>query len=196
MEWSILFAGPVGAGKTQAIRTISDIEVVGTEAAATDETAQLKESTTVAMDMGMLHLEGGDKVRLYGAPGQTRFDFMWDILLEQARGLVLLIDHSRPDPVADLGFYLKQLCARMGDRQIPVVVGVTHVDLGASRDLSLYRDNLLQLSAGAVGGAFPVLEMDARSPHDVKTLLLALTSMLDMSERFPSRAGTGRGAHG
>lgn len=196
MEWSILFAGPVGAGKTKAIRTISDIEVVGTEALATDETAQLKDNTTVAMDMGVMHLDGGDKVRLYGAPGQTRFDFMWDILMEQARGLVLLIDHSRPDPVADLGFFLKQLCERMGERPIPVVVGVTHVDMGPSRDLSPYRNNLLQLSAGVVGGALPVLEMDARSPRDVKTVLLALTSMLDMSERFPARAGNSRSLHG
>lgn len=195
MEWSILFAGPVGAGKTQAICTISDIEVVGTEAAATDETAQLKESTTVAMDMGVMHLDGGDKVRLYGAPGQVRFDFMWDILLEQARGLVLLIDHSRPDPVADLEFYLKSLCERMGNRPLPVVVGVTHLDLGGSYDLSPYRDRLLHHAAGAVGGVFPVLEVDARSPRDVKTLLLALTSMLEMSERFPSRAGAGKGLH-
>ncbi len=196
MEWSILFAGPVGAGKTQAIRTISDIEVVGTEAAATDETAQIKENTTVAMDMGVMNLDGGDKIRLYGAPGQVRFDFMWDILLEQARGLVLLIDHSRPDPIADLGFYLNQLCERMGNRPVPVVVGVTHLDLGASYDLSPYRDSLRHQAASAVGCAFPVLEVDARSPRDVKTLLLALTSMLDMSERFPSRTGSGKGMHG
>lgn len=188
MEWSILFAGPVGAGKTQAIRTISDIEVVGTEALATDETAQLKENTTVAMDMGVMQLEGGDKVRLYGAPGQTRFDFMWEILLEQARGLVLLIDHSRPDPVADLGFYLRQLTERMGSRPVPVVVGVTHMDMGPSLDLGAYRAGLLNQTPGTVGGVLPVMEVDARSPRDVKTLLLALTSMLDMSERFPARA--------
>lgn len=195
MEWSILFAGPVGAGKTQAIRTISDIDVVGTEADATDETAQLKESTTVAMDMGVMYLDGGDKVRLYGAPGQVRFDFMWDILLEQARGLVILIDHSRPDPVADLQFYLRQLSDRMGSRPIPVVVGVTHMDLGASSDLTPYRESLSQQAAGVVGSAFPVLEVDARCGRDVKTLLLALTSMLDMVERFPARAALSKGLH-
>ena len=41
MEWSILFMGPVGSGKTQAIKTLSDIEVAGTEAIATDETADM-----------------------------------------------------------------------------------------------------------------------------------------------------------
>jgi hypothetical protein len=53
----------------------------------------------------------------------------------------------------------------------------------------------LQQASGTRGGLFPVLEVDARNPRDVKTLLLALTSMLDMSERFPSRAGAGQGLH-
>jgi signal recognition particle receptor subunit beta len=188
MEWSILFAGPVGAGKTQAIRTISDIEVVSTEAAATDDIAQLKENTTVAMDMGVLHLQGQDKVRLYGAPGQNRFDFMWDILLLQARGLVLLIDHSRPDPIADLDFYLREMLDRMGKRPLPVVIGVTHMDLGASSDLDPYRDYLSRRVVTSLGGVTPVFETDARNSRDVRTLLMALTSMLDMLERFPLRA--------
>jgi signal recognition particle receptor subunit beta len=188
MEWSILFAGPVGAGKTQAIRTISDIEVVSTEAAATDGVALLKENTTVAMDMGVLHLDGQDKVRLYGAPGQSRFDFMWDILLQQASGLVLLVDHSRPDPIADLDFYLSDLLDRMGHRPLPVVIGVTHMDLRKSADLKPYCDYLSHRAASALGGVAPVFEADARNARDVRTLLMTLTSMMDMVERFPTRS--------
>ena len=195
MEWAILFVGPVGAGKTQAIRTISDIEVVDTEADATDDTALLKKNTTVAMDMGVMDLGTHDKVRLYGAPGQDRFDFMWDILLEQSRGLVLLIDHSRPRPLDDLAYYMAQLTARMANRVLPVVVGVTHADLGQPLNLDVYRDYLAQTASGDRRQAVPVLETDARSLHDVKTLLLALTSMLDMNERFPARSSAGRGLH-
>ena len=189
MEWSILFAGPVGAGKTQAISTISDIDFVDTDVAATDKTLLRKDSTTVAMDMGVMHLDGGDKVRLYGAPGQVRFDFMWDILLEQARGLVLLIDHSSPDPIKDLGFYLSQMYDRMRTRAVPVVVGVTHMDQGSSRDLTPYQNHLSRFATNAMGGVFPVLEVDARNHEDVKTVLLVLTSMLQMCERFPAHKG-------
>jgi len=195
MEWSILFAGPVGAGKTEAIRTISDIDVVGTEEGATDEVAQLKDNTTVAMDMGLMRLDGGDKVRLYGAPGQKRFDFMWDILLEQACGLVVLVDHSRPDPVGDLHFYLGQMCERMGGRQVPVVVGVTHVDFAGACNLAPYRESLQAHPAILGGAACPVLIVDARSRRDVRALLLALTSMLDISERFPWRVDSSKKFH-
>lgn len=187
MEWSILFLGPVGAGKTQAIRTISDIEVVSTEAAATDETALLKNLTTVAMDMGVMNLDGHDKVVLYGAPGQDRFDFMWEILLTQARGLVLLLDHSKQDPVADLAHYLTQLRRLEGGMQRPIVIGVTHADLASWRPLGLYHDYLRAHATDFGGATIPVFRADARARRDVNNLLLALTSMMDFAERYPRR---------
>ena len=98
--YKIVFAGSVGSGKTTAIQSLSDIEVVSTEANASDEVRKLKPTTTVAMDYGLMRLDNGDQVRLYGAPGQKRFDFMWDILTENALGLVLLVNAAAQDPVA------------------------------------------------------------------------------------------------
>ena len=94
MENKIIFAGPVGSGKTTSISSVSDILVVGTEAKATDEVAQRKDNTTVAMDYGVLNLENGSKVHLYGTPGQDRFNFMWEILSENAMGFVILHRHG------------------------------------------------------------------------------------------------------
>ena len=48
--YKIVFAGPVGAGKTTAIKSLSDIEVVSTDARATDDVKLMKATTTVAMD--------------------------------------------------------------------------------------------------------------------------------------------------
>lgn len=77
MDWNIAVLGSVGSGKTTAIRAISDIEVVDTDVKPTDEdTLALKDTTTVAMDMGVMELGSGDRLRLYGAPGQDRFDFI------------------------------------------------------------------------------------------------------------------------
>jgi len=187
MESSILFLGPVGAGKTQAIRTISDIDVVSTEADATDETARLKRQTTVAMDMGMMKLDGDDKVILYGAPGQDRFDFMWEILLAQVWGLVLLVDHSGKDPVADLAHYVDRLRELSDGRPRPLVIGVTHADLVDWRPLDIYRHFLRDNAADLGGETIPVFSADARSRREVNNLLLALTSMMEFVERFPKR---------
>jgi signal recognition particle receptor subunit beta len=187
MEWRILFLGPVGSGKTQAVRTMSSIEVVGTEAAATDETRLLKNDTTVAMDMGVMELGGDDRVVLYGAPGQDRFDFMWEILLDQTKGLVLLLNHSAKNPLADLAHYIHRLRELCNSRPPALVVGVTHTDVERASSLDIYR-NFLQNNASDFGGQrLPVLRVDARKKNDVRSMLLALTSMLEIEERFPRR---------
>lgn len=59
----IVVTGPVGAGKSSFIRTISEIEAVDTDRKATDETATLKAKTTVAMDFGRLQF--GQNVALH-----------------------------------------------------------------------------------------------------------------------------------
>ena len=102
----IIFSGTVGAGKSTAINALSDIPPVSTEALASDDTAKLKKTTTVAMDYGVLNLPDGEKVMLYGTPGQERFSFMWDILSEGGIGMVLLINNANTDPLSDLKGYL------------------------------------------------------------------------------------------
>jgi signal recognition particle receptor subunit beta len=104
-QYKIIFTGPVGAGKTTAINSISDLPPVKTDAAASDMTKSKKSATTVAMDYGVMNLPGGEKLHLYGTPGQERFDFMWDILVTGGIGLVLLLDNTRADPFVDMKFF-------------------------------------------------------------------------------------------
>jgi len=83
--FKIAVTGNVGAGKTTFIRTISEIEVVDTDRRATDETGDLKANTTVAFDFGRITLNPEQLLYLYGTPGQSRFDFMWDIVINQSQ---------------------------------------------------------------------------------------------------------------
>lgn len=187
MEWGVLFMGSVGSGKTCAIRSISDIGVVDTDAAATDETAQLKSHTTVAMDVGVLNLSDNDKLRLCGAPGQDRFDFMWDILLMQCRGLVLFVNHANPDPVGELDHYLGALEQRLMHQRMPMVVGITHVDLNPQVSLARYHEHLERRPCKFMDIPPPVFRVDARDRNQVRGLLAGLTGLLEMAERFPAK---------
>ena len=51
-HYKIIFAGPVGAGKTTAVAAASDIPPVRTDTAASDEVRDIKPRTTVALDYG------------------------------------------------------------------------------------------------------------------------------------------------
>lgn len=168
----IIFTGPVGAGKTTAIGCISEIEPVKTDARASDMTVNRKAETTVALDYGLLSLDDGVRVHLYGTPGQERFDFMWEIISEGAIGLIVLIDNTRPNPSADLQFFLTAFKELLNDA--PLVIGVTKTDLSAQPTAGDYA-NLLE----KFGLRPPILEVDPRDTDDVRQLLMALLFSID-----------------
>ena len=172
MEHKIIFTGPVGAGKTTAIASISDIPVVKTEANATDEVMLRKSNTTVAMDYGSLNLGEGAKVHLYGTPGQERFSFMWDILTIGGVGLVLMLDNAREDPLADLEFFLDAFKPFI--EKNAVVIGVARMDVSPRPGLYTFHKKLFELNMNV-----PIFEVDARERKDVKMLLLGLLASLD-----------------
>lgn len=121
----LVVTGTVGAGKSTFIRTISEIEAVDTDRTATDETALLKKTTTVAFDFGRLAFGPEMALHLYGTPGQSRFDFMWDILIRNAHAYILLVAAHQPAQFR----HARRILSFMNQRsQIPMMIGLTHVD--------------------------------------------------------------------
>lgn len=170
--YKLVFAGPVGSGKTTAIQTLSDIEVVCTEANASDEVRRLKQTTTVAMDYGLMKLASGDQVRLYGTPGQKRFDFMWEILTENALGLVLMLKASVPDPVADLRYYVHEFRDLIDKTSL--VVGITHTEQVGPRVRQDISHELVRLGLPPCA-----LDTDARNRAHMATLVKVLIYGID-----------------
>jgi signal recognition particle receptor subunit beta len=93
----MVVTGPFSAGKTEFIRSVSEIDVVQTERKTTQPEEQIKASTTVAMDFGRITIDENLVLYLFGTPGQRRFDFMWEILSEGMLGFVVLVDSARPE---------------------------------------------------------------------------------------------------
>lgn len=171
-DHKIIFTGPVGAGKTTAISALSDAPIVSTNEAATDMTQDRKKETTVAMDYGIMKLESGEKIHLYGTPGQERFNFMWDILVEGGIGLILLLNNNRPDPFRDLGFFMDSFAGFISSTT--VAVGVTRMDEARKPSIADYHDHL-----EARHKHIPIFEVDARDQGDVSLLVEALLYSLD-----------------
>lgn len=174
VNYKIVFTGPVGAGKTTAIAALSDVPPVSTDEAATDMTIKRKNSTTVALDYGLMRLPDGARVHLYGTPGQERFDFMWDILIEGGIGLVLLLDGSRASPEKDLQFFLKAFKDFISSTGI--AIGVTRLDELAQPSVVLDR---LHAQIRNTGLNPPVFSVDARDKRDVRILVKALLYAID-----------------
>ncbi len=131
--------------------------------------------TTVGMDFGVISLEGGERVRLFGTPGQSRFDFMWTILAKDAMGIVFLVDNSRPAPLEDLGLYLDGFGAHLGTAAC--VVGVGRTDTNSQPDLDAYASLLHSRSL-----LFPVVAADVRRRDDVQMLVELLLVQMEGME--------------
>lgn len=168
----IVFSGPMGAGKTQAIASLSDIPVVSTEVQNTDLGANAKALTTVGMDYGELHIDGGATIGLYGTPGQERFSFIWPILSQGALGVIILIDHTAKDPLANLANYLDIFSKIYQGR---VVIGVSQVDKMPERDFVMYRDWLTNNNK-----SLPIFPVDMRKKQDVLLLVDTIIAFLEI----------------
>ncbi len=91
--YKVIVTGPFNSGKTAFVSTISDIAVVTTEKKITTEDRGIKSETTVAMDYGRVEIDGRI-LHLSGTPGQTRFNFMWDILAREMNAFIVLVDST------------------------------------------------------------------------------------------------------
>lgn len=178
-EYKLIFTGSMGAGKTTAIAAISEIPPVSTDVQNSDQAASQKATTTTALDYGEVTLEGGDKLRLYGTPGQARFDFMWKILGVGALGVVILVDNSRPDPVADLRDYLNAFTDLARDSR--VVVGIGRTDTHPLPGVDAFH-----AVVESFGISVPVLSVDVRRREDVLLLLDILFHQIEALDAAPA----------
>ena len=159
----ILFIGPMGAGKTTAIRCISDNDPIGTEASNSDAGQSTKSTTTVAMDYGSIELGPEEVVHLYGIPGQDRFKFMWPILAKGAFGCIMLLDDTRPDPLNDLIAYLDEFKELISNQAFVIGINKTAKDgVALEKYLNYFAERDLYA---------PIMEVDVRNKADVLMLL-------------------------
>lgn len=119
----LIISGPVGAGKTTFVSSLSETPVVNTDEKTSENIG--KAETTVAMDFGILTIDD-IPIYLFGTPGQDRFDFMWEILCEGALGMVLLVAGDSPKDFSHARKILDFITSRI---PIPFIIGVTRQDL-------------------------------------------------------------------
>jgi signal recognition particle receptor subunit beta len=175
----IVVAGGFGVGKTTAVGAISEIMPLTTEAEMTEAAIGLdvpgatteKTTTTVAMDFGCVTIDQSLKLYLFGAPGQTRFGFMWDSLAKGALGALVVVDSWRLDDCYAAVDYFERA-------DVPFAVGVNTFDGRLAHGLDEVRWAL------AVRDAVPVFAFDARQRLSVRdAILVVLDLALDRATR-------------
>jgi signal recognition particle receptor subunit beta len=165
----IVVAGGFGVGKTTFVGSVSEITPLTTEAIMTSASTDVddlskvpeKTTTTVAMDFGRMTLDAGLILYLFGTPGQQRFWFMWDDLINGAIGAVVIVDTRR---LAD-SFPAVDYFEAAG---LPFIVAIN----GFHGQFPYSTSDVQQ--ALAVSPDVPIVRCDARERKSTKSTLISL----------------------
>ena len=120
-----------------------------------------KTTTTVAMDFGRVTLDAGLILYLFGTPGQHRFWFMWDDLIQGAIGAVVLVDTRR---LAD-SFPAVDYFETAG---LPFLIGIN----GFHGEFPHTTGDVQE--ALSVNPGVPIIQCDARRRASTKNALISL----------------------
>jgi small GTP-binding protein len=162
----MVVTGPFSAGKTEFIRSVSEIDVVSTERKISSASEKLvKEATTVAMDFGRITVDDDLVLYLFGTPGQRRFEFMWEILSEGMLGFIVMVDSTRPETFREARSILETFHAYA---PTPYVVAANKQDIKDAWDLEDMR-HVLRLDSKV-----KLLSSIATDRTSVKAVLLEL----------------------
>lgn len=125
-RFRLVFAGPVGAGKTTAVRALSDVVPVDTDVPISAGSAEYgdgeKTTTTVGLDYGAWKPTDEISVALIGVPGQDRFAHARQSASSSDTRILLWLRADRGSIVDDAGEWLP----RFADDHDRLVIAVTH----------------------------------------------------------------------
>src|ERR1700678_191550 len=165
----IVVAGGFGVGKTTFVGSVSEITPLTTEAVMTvastdvDDLSHVpdKSTTTVAMDFGRITLDKDLVLYMFGTPGQHRFWFMWDDLIQGAIGAVVLVDTRRlADSFPAVDYF--------GASHLPFIVASN----GFYGDFQHTIEDVRE--AMSLGRNVPIVQCDARGRSSTKEVLISL----------------------
>jgi len=112
---------------------------------------------------------------LFGTPGQDRFGFMWNDLIEGALGAVVLVDSRRiEDSFPALDYF--------ENRALPFVVAVNRFGGRMFHSVDEVREAL------SISSDVPVVTTDARGRPEVKETVLSLLDVV-LHRALARRAG-------
>lgn len=168
----LVFAGPVGAGKTTAIRSLSDCAPVSTEMPLTDGAMGEKTTTTVALDFAPVLLEDGTPLHIYGLPGQEHFSHMRPLVLEGALGVVVVLPGDSASLSSECEHWIRSIRDISADAGL--VIGITRTDLSRG-----FRMDTIRQAVRRCGPPIPVFTFDARDREQTSHLVRALLLSLD-----------------
>jgi|SRR5581483_4182606 len=162
----IFIAGLPNAGKTEFIKTISDLPLVSVEKKI------VKTETIVDMDYGRVNLKQ-NMVYMYAPVKETDFAFLWESLASEMHGSILLVDSTAPlsfSRAAELSEVFSN------PKQAPLLVVANKMDSANAVSLIEVQKAMRVVSSDNI------VPCTATIKSSVRSVLLKMLALLDQVE--------------
>ncbi|MCF6300879.1 MAG: 50S ribosome-binding GTPase, partial [Proteobacteria bacterium] len=172
-QLKVVFLGRPGSGKTTAIGNISTSKVLTTEVSATDSVGMLKNQTTIGIDYGEYKFEDKIMLRLYGTPGQKRYDFVRNQIIKNADIYIIMIDLTSSHPFQELNYFNSTINRSGINRGVIKMIALTHADQS-----KLNVSQLVKQLKDKSHGKFLISVMDPRNQIESKKVLKNVAELI------------------
>ncbi|MGL5819099.1 MAG: GTP-binding protein [Phycicoccus sp.] len=168
----VVFCGPLGVGKTTAVRSVSDVEVANTDVAQAssrhgEHSRSGKTTTTVGIDYGECQEGNASSIAVYGTPGQVRFDTVRTSTMSFSVHVVLWLYGHTDYALAEAEEWLHYLGIQDPSVYAKLTVAVTRLDQdGDHAALDDYRPLLHRF-----GPDIKLVAADPRDRADVRNVV-------------------------
>ncbi|MBL4659164.1 MAG: hypothetical protein JKY19_02320 [Alcanivoracaceae bacterium] len=170
----VVFLGRPGSGKTTAISSASTDTHLTTEVRTTDSVSLIKDKTTIGIDYGECNFDNNLTLRLYGTPGQRRYDYLQTQTIAKTDIYVILVDLSSVAPFAEFMYY-KEIIDSSGNDAALRVVAFTHYDMREHEMTQLSKEIRHKYHSEIL-----TLKIDTRKKDEVR-LMLKKTAQIKLS---------------
>jgi len=154
-RFKLVVTGPIACGKSTFIKKLS-----GKRALSINN----DEGRTVALDFGRCSLSGIE-IFVFGTPGHEHFEFMREILVQGADGLLVLFDSTRPQTFKTAMQMLQRLLKNLPDN-VPFVLVANKQDLPNALDADYFTL--------AVGDSFSIVGTSAKTGEGIGKAVASL----------------------
>lgn len=170
----IVLFGPMGIGKTTAVRTLCGDAVIDCDVVNLDTDRNDKATTTVGADFGVVRLDGGEELLSTAVRDRIAFSFMRQWLLTLAVGVMVRVDIAEPGALATTEGTITEICELAPEAAVVVVVARPAI----ASAIQIFAEEL----AGHLGWAIPVVPVDVRRRDQMlDSLELQVASLPDHS---------------
>ncbi|MCF6318891.1 MAG: 50S ribosome-binding GTPase [Proteobacteria bacterium] len=160
----VVFLGRPAVGKTTAITSVCKKNLT-TEVTATDSVGLLKQQTTVGIDFGEYRIDTKTNLRLFGTPGQSRYDFVQYQTIKNSDIYIILVNINSKTLQEDFT-YFNDIISQTGNSNALKIIALTHVD---SSNLNRTRFKQIIFNQKTLQGNIKL--MDPRSKSQVQRVL-------------------------